>query len=121
MEKAKVTVGFAPKSYISHCVVLSVPSASDGPLCVLHEFRWRGRDLMDQVRQVVGLSQLYDVTHIGVDDSELGRVALQMLRMSIPAVKVTDRREAEMSDAYLSALVLDRHPRLCSASARSTW
>jgi len=84
-----VWIGYDPASTgdASGCAVIAPPTVAGGKFRVLERFQWHGMDFAQQARQIQTLTERYQVSYIGIDDTGLGRSVTQLVRQFFPAVQ----------------------------------
>ncbi|WP_342221614.1 terminase large subunit domain-containing protein [Candidatus Fukatsuia endosymbiont of Tuberolachnus salignus] len=84
-----VWIGYDPASTgdASGCAVMAPPKVAGGKFRVLERFQWHGMDFSEQARHIQTLTERYNVSYIGIDDTGLGRSVTQLVRQFFPAVQ----------------------------------
>ena len=85
----QVWVGYDPSHTGDHagCVVIAPPAVPGGKFRALERHQWRGMDFAAQAEAIRGITQRYNVTHIGIDATGLGQGVLQIVKTFYPGVQ----------------------------------
>lgn len=83
-----VWIGYDPASTgdSAGCAVIAPPVVAGGKFRVLERHQWKGMDFADQASNIKKITERYNVTYIGIDDTGLGRSVTQLVRQFFPAV-----------------------------------
>ncbi|ENA1773678.1 terminase family protein [Yersinia ruckeri] len=84
-----VWIGYDPASTgdSAGCAVVAPPLVPGGKFRVLERHQWKGMDFAVQAANIKALTDRYNVTYIGIDDTGLGRSVTQLVRQFFPAVR----------------------------------
>lgn len=84
-----VWIGYDPSSTgdSAGCAVVAPPRGPKESFRVLERFQFRGLDFEAQAEKIQELCERYNVSHIGIDETGLGRSVVQLVRKFFPAVE----------------------------------
>jgi uncharacterized protein YjcR len=102
-----VWIGYDPASSengdSAGCAVVLPPLVPGGKFRVLERFQWKGMDFEPQAKNIKALTERYNVTYIGIDNTGLGRGVSQLVRQFFPAVNVINYSLEMKTDLVLKA------------------
>jgi len=112
----EVWIGYDPASSengdSAGCAVILPPLIAGGKFRVLERHQWRGMDFSAQAKNIKALTERYNVTYIGIDNTGLGRAVSQLVRQFFPAVNVINYSLEMKTDLVLKARDVIRSGRL---------
>ncbi|WP_458457173.1 phage terminase large subunit family protein, partial [Serratia marcescens] len=94
------------------CAVILPPLVAGGKFRVLERHQWRGMDFAAQARNIKALTERYNVSYIGIDNTGLGRAVSQLVRQFFPAVNAINYSLEMKTDLVLKARDVIRSGRL---------
>jgi len=102
-----VWIGYDPASSengdSAGCAVVLPPRAPGGKFRVLERHQWKGMDFAVQAANIKALTERYNVTYIGIDNTGLGRAVSQLVRQFFPAVNAINYSLEMKTDLVLKA------------------
>ncbi len=100
LSRTPVWIGYDPSSTgdSAGCAVVAPPQRAGAPFRVLERFQFRGLDFEAQAEKIKELTLRYNVTHIGIDETGLGRSVVQLVRKFYPAVEAIHYNIAMKTD-----------------------
>lgn len=103
----EVWIGYDPASSehgdSAGCAVVMLLRVPGGPFRVLERHQWKGMDFTAQAANIKGLTERYNVTYIGIDNTGLGRAVSQLVRQFLPAVNTINYSLEMKTDLVLKA------------------
>jgi uncharacterized protein YjcR len=112
----EVWIGYDPASSengdSAGCAIILPPLIAGGKFRVLERHQWRGMDFSAQAKNIKALTERYNVTYIGIDNTGLGRAVSQLVRQFFPAVNAINYSLEMKTDLVLKARDVIRSGRL---------
>ncbi|WP_416261808.1 terminase large subunit domain-containing protein [Gibbsiella quercinecans] len=103
----EVWIGYDPASSedgdSAGCAVIMPPRVPGGKFRVLERHQWKGMDFAKQAANIKALTERYNVTYIGIDNTGLGRAVSQLVRTFFPAVNAINYSLEMKTDLVLKA------------------
>ncbi|MBM7423804.1 terminase large subunit domain-containing protein [Spongiibacter marinus] len=109
-----VWIGYDPSrtSDNASCVVVAPSPVPGGKHRILDKLNWVGMDFVDQAERIKRLTEIYNVTHIGIDKTAIGTGVFDMVRRFFPRAVGYDYNPAIKAQMVLKTKDIISHGRL---------
>ncbi|WJY14496.1 terminase ATPase subunit family protein [Pectobacteriaceae bacterium CE90] len=112
-----VWIGYDPakgnaNSHSAGCVVIAPPIVPGGKFRILERHQWRGMDFRAQAKSIRKLTEIYNVTHIGIDTTGIGYGVYEHVKAFFPGAKEFVYNPLLKNELVLKAYDVISHRRL---------
>ena len=94
------------------CVVVAPPPVAGGKFRILERFQWRGMDFRAQAESIRQLTEIYNVTYIGIDSTGIGHGVYENVKAFFPAAREFVYNPNVKNELVLKAYDVISHRRL---------